>query len=427
MPLPDAIAIEPLRAPVRADVTVPGSKSVTNRALVLAALASGTTTLRGALWSEDTQVMVEALQRLRFTVRVEPDPEEGSNRSIAVEGRGGAIAAGGSSEQPLDLFVGNSGTAARFLAALVCLGRGVYRLHGTPRMHERPQTALFDALRSLGYRIDAPNGRLPAAIHGRGPRPGACHVRIDESSQFASALILSARAGDWTVQVEGENAEESPYVRMTREIVRAFPSGGGVCVVEADASSGSYFWAVNALGDPEWPESHRVRVARWPTSGWQVDERFPRCLPLPPTLSRRSDLGDSIMTAIVLAPLAPGPTVFTDLGRLRLQECERVRALRTELQRCGAAVEEEGDTLRLRPSALRGAAIDTYGDHRLAMCFAILGLKIPGCTIKNPACVKKTFPDFFWKLAALPPQGLGAIVRDPRAGRVLSAVELLAE
>ena len=162
MPLPDLIEIVPLTAPVTAEITVPGSKSITNRALILAALAEGTTTLRGALWSEDTQVMTECLTQLGFEVRVEPDPAEDCNRTITVKGLGGAIPRAGTLEKPLELFVGNAGTAARFLAAMVCLGHGVYRLSGIPRMHERPQAALFHALRELGYRIDATNDKLPA-------------------------------------------------------------------------------------------------------------------------------------------------------------------------------------------------------------------------------------------------------------------------
>src|SRR2546428_3942784 len=171
MPVPDLTEIVPLDKPVRAEITVPGSKSITNRALVLAALAEGETTLRGALWSEDTQVMVECLQDLGFMVNVAPDPDETCNRTITVYGLAGNVPRGGTKEQPLDLFVGNAGTAARFLTAMVCLGEGVYRLHGVPRMHERPQAALFVALRELGYRIDSPNDRLPALVHGGGPRP----------------------------------------------------------------------------------------------------------------------------------------------------------------------------------------------------------------------------------------------------------------
>jgi 3-phosphoshikimate 1-carboxyvinyltransferase len=170
-----------------------------------------------------------------------------------------------------------------------------------------------------------------------------------------------------------------------------------------------------------------IGVADWPDSGWQVDEAFPDYLPLPPELSRQKHLGDSIMTAVVLAPFAPAPTRFTDLGRLRLQECERVAALRTELGKCGAQVREEGDTLVVFPGPLHGAEVETYNDHRLAMCFATLGLKVPGISIKNPACVKKTFPSFFQKLAAAPPGGLGAEVRDARTDRPLGLAELFAD
>src|SRR5258706_6220022 len=158
MPLPSLIEIVPLTKPVHAEITVPGSKSITNRALILAALADGETILQGALWSEDTQVMVEALRKLGFEVNMEPDPDEFSNRTITVMGLGGRIPKAGTEEKPLEIFVGNAGTAARFLAALVCLGQGVYRLHGVPRMHERPQAALFDALRELGYRIESSTG-----------------------------------------------------------------------------------------------------------------------------------------------------------------------------------------------------------------------------------------------------------------------------
>src|SRR6266487_1740431 len=166
MALPDLIEIVPLDKPVRAEITVPGSKSITNRALILAALADGEVTLQGALWSEDTQVMVEALQKLGFEINVEPDPEEFCNRTITVHGLGGQIPNAGTPEKPVELFVGNAGTAARFLAAMVCLGNGVYRLSGVPRMHERPQAALFNALRELGYRVDSLNDRLPATVFG---------------------------------------------------------------------------------------------------------------------------------------------------------------------------------------------------------------------------------------------------------------------
>jgi 3-phosphoshikimate 1-carboxyvinyltransferase len=422
---------------------VPGSKSITNRALILAALADGETTLRGALWSEDTQVMVECLQELGFMVNVDPDPSEPSNRTLTVYGKGGQVPRGGPAAQPVDLFVGNAGTAARFLAALVCLGEGYYRLHGVGRMHERPQAALFEALRQLGYEVVSPNNRLPAVIRGAGPRPTACQVSIAESSQFASALLLSSQVGRWEVRVADENAEESPYVVMTSKLLEVFPRRGGRFQVEPDASSGSYFWAA---GHQETP--HRgakadlsglsVKVSHWPTSGWQIDQKFPEVQELllgiesghpdaVGSISRKSDLGDSIMTAIAIAPLLRKPVRFTDLGRLRLQECERVVALRTELTRCGASVVEEGDNLTVYPSVLHGAEIETYNDHRMAMCFAVLGLKVPGIKLRDPGCVRKTFPNFFQKLSLPAPHGLGVAIRDGNTGAELGEDELFAD
>jgi 3-phosphoshikimate 1-carboxyvinyltransferase len=448
MSLPPLIEIVPLEKPVRAEITVPGSKSITNRALVLAALADGETTLEGALWSEDTQVMVECLQELGYMVNVAPDPKETCNRTITVYGLGGKVPRGGTVEQSLELFVGNAGTAARFLTAMVCLGEGVYRVHGVPRMHERPQAALFQALRQLGYRVDAPGDKLPALVYGTGAKPGAkCSVSIEESSQFASALLLGSRMGSWQVSITGENAEESPYVAMTSELIKVFPHRGGPFQIEPDASSGSYFWAANlislrevihpvvpaAKGSPTWQPTEAWRlstvgVAHWPSSGWQIDQRFSEfanpqhlatnLMTWPTTVSRQADLGDSIMTAIVVATQGSRSIRFTDLGRLRVQECERVAALRTELTKCGGKVMESGDTLEIFPSTLHGAEIETYDDHRMAMCFAILGLKIRGIKIKNPACVKKTFPNFFQKLATPPPHGLGAMILDAAGNRL---------
>lgn len=498
MPLPELIEIVPLTQPVRAEITVPGSKSITNRALILAALAEGEVTLKGALWSEDTQVMSEALQELGFEIKVEDDPDEFCNRTITVKGLGGKIPKAGTAEEPLELFVGNAGTAARFLSAFVCLGDGVYRLSGVPRMHERPQAALFSALRELGYRVESEKGndKLPVKIFGwtilsyhrdiqplstkyqdalTAQKKSSCHVSIEQSSQFASALLLSSKTGGWKIEIMGENADESPYVAMTSKLMEFFPWQGGVLQIEPDASSGSYFLAAGRVAEsPEFLEYseqfkaevktkilNRVSVVAWPSSGWQMDEQFLHFLhfkrllhdfimheksgkPLGPKsmeglinsrqkeaiISRMSDLGDSIMTAIAITPFDFETIHFTDLGRLRVQECERVVALRTELTKCGAKVIEEGDTLTVYPSKpeeLHGAEIETYNDHRMAMCFAVLGLKIPGIKIKNPACVKKTFPNFFQKLAAPAPQGLGVTILDGKTGRKLGAEDLFAD
>jgi 3-phosphoshikimate 1-carboxyvinyltransferase len=490
MGLPSLIEIVPLARPVHAQITVPGSKSITNRALILAALAQGETVLEGALWSEDTQVMVDALRKLGFELAVESDPAEFCNRTITVKGLGGRIPNGGTEQKPLDIYVGNAGTAARFLAVLVCLGGGVYRLHGIPRMHERPQAELFEALRELGYHIEAEQGndKLPARIIGSGDRTGilprtarppgeevylgqkSCSVSIESSSQFASALLLGAAVGGWNIQVIGENAEESPYVAMTIELIKVFPQRGGRFAIEPDASSGSYFLAADRLVvNPATMEDseqfgvkvetthlNQIAIANWPHSGWQIDERFPEVvllckalhfglqlggdellanaridlrqgLLMPEEISRVRDLGDSIMMGIVLAPFAVKPIRFTELARLRVQECERVIALRTELTHCGADVIESNDSLEIFPSKLHGAEIETYNDHRMAMCFAILGLKVPGIKIKNPACVKKTFPNFFQKLATPPPQGLGAAILEAATGRKLNVDELFAD
>ncbi|HEY1717444.1 MAG TPA: 3-phosphoshikimate 1-carboxyvinyltransferase [Verrucomicrobiae bacterium] len=480
MTLPDLIEIIPLKKPVYAEIRVPGSKSITNRALILAALANGKTKLKGALWSEDTQIMVEALENLGFKIIVEPDPIEFCNRTITVVGRGGKVPKGGKTKVlAKEIFVGNAGTAARFLAAFVCLGKGYYRLFGVPRMHQRPQKDLFKAiaipeklpllqrlfnnflfsqasLRSLGYEIESTDEKLPVTIRGSGPKRGAkCDVSIEESSQFASALLLCKEAGGWEINILGENSEESPYVFMTSKLIEKFPKNGGIFQIEPDASSGSYFWAVGWLfpatdsmeeqsqgisrydlslfmrGKITHNKFFSVRVSHWPRSDWQIDQWFPALLSEPPdfpgTTSRISHMGDSIMTAITVAAFAHKPCKFTDLGRLRVQETERVVALRTELTKCGAKVVEEGDTLTVWPSPLHGAEIETYNDHRMAMCFAILGLKVPGIKIKNPACVKKTFPNFFQKLAAQSPHGLDAAILDAKSGRKLEFKELFAD
>ncbi len=422
MSLPELIEIVPLASSPEMEITVPGSKSITNRYLILAALANGEVSLDNALWSEDTQVMVDALRLLGYKIEVNLDSGESGNRNLIIEGRGGSIPKGGTPEDPMELFVGNAGTAARFLTAFLCLGKGTYRLSGVARMHERPQASLIQALRDLGYRIDSENNKLPLTIHAGGPTSGSCRVSIEESSQFASALLLLAKLGGWNVEIDGELGEKSPYVAMTSSLIERFPNQGGRLEIEPDASSGSYFWAAGHILSAD--NCLPLKVARWPKSGWQIDAEFTRFLPLPNSVSRRDDLGDSIMTAIVIAPLAGYQTQFVNLERLRLQECERVQALRTELTKCGAAIKETGDTLTISPGGLKGAEIETYDDHRMAMSFATIGLKVPGIRIKNPSCVRKTFPTFFYKLAAPTPRGLGATILDGQ-GNKLKAEDLI--
>jgi 3-phosphoshikimate 1-carboxyvinyltransferase len=417
VPLPPLIEILPVPGLASATVTIPGSKSITNRALILAALSHQPGELKGALWSEDTEAMRDCLERLGIRMHLDVDANEPANRTIRFLSTGlNSIARGGSPERPLELMVQNAGNAARFLTALACLGSGCYRISGTPRMHERPQEGLFAALRQLGYRIDSPNDKLPAIVFGSGPHAGAkCSVSIQESSQFASALLLVAPHGRWEVTVNGAGTEDSSYVELTSALVRQVRQEG-LPVVEADASSASYFWGAGWL----LPDS-KIHIANWMKQSLQIDARFPELIrKFPNSISRRRDLGDSIMTAIVLAPFSNQPKTFTDLGRLRLQECERVHALRTELTRCGANVVEDGDTLKVSPGPIHGAQIETYDDHRMAMCFAMLGLRVPGMRIRNPNCVRKTFPNFFQKLTQL-----GATILD-EPGNTLSGDQLLA-
>ncbi len=231
-------------------------------------------------------------------------------------------------------------------------------------------------------------------------------MSVAASSQFASALLLASRTGGWTVDIaRGGDAEELPYVEMTRELMRVFPARGGEFQVEPDASSGSYFLSANKL--LKWDRNDQnqicISVNDWPKSGWQMDARFHdyafQFIDSRQTISRQGDLGDSIMTAIVMAPLEPWmkagknvPKQFTHLGRLRVQECERVKAISEELMKCGARVIEAGDTLTVYPSQLHGAEIETYNDHRMAMSLALVGLKVPGGLLPTSAITGLSAP-----------------------------------
>ena len=370
--LPDMLEIPPLAKPPDCTLTVPGSKSITNRALILAARSTQVCRLRGALWADDTRVVVEALLRLGFRVNVLADREEAANRTIEVEGCGGEIPA---SQAELD--VGCSGTAARFLTALVCQGRGEYR----------PMRELF---RALGIEAD----QLPVTIHATGMQPKRVRVSGAETSQFASALLLVGHE----VQTE-----DHAYVAMTRRMLQEFQPEYRI---EPDLSSASYFVAA------EWLCGGRIEVVNWPTNSLQVDGKFPEHLPdlrrgadgSTLRVSRLRELGDSVMTLVICALFGERPLELSEAARMRRQECDRLRALVTELKRVGARVEEKAEGLVVWPARsgqLHGAEIETENDHRLAMCFGVLGLKVPGMRIKNPGCVSKTFPNFFEKLEQL--------------------------
>jgi 3-phosphoshikimate 1-carboxyvinyltransferase len=357
--------------------------------MILAALSPSVCRLRGALWADDTQVMVDSLQRLGFDVRVSPDPSEPCNRQIEIHGCNGRIPA-----RKADLFVGNAGTAARFLTALVALGHGEYKLTGDPRMSERPMEDLIQPLRQLGVRIDAPSDRIPATIHANGLPPGQVSISSNRSSQFASALLLVAQHAKLAVALT-EPEEPGGYIEMTRRMITEFTPDYRI---EPDLSSASYFLAARFI------TGNDITVASWPGNSLQIDGRFPDYLPPPAMVSRQRELGDSVMTLAMCALFGARPLRIVDAGRLRLQECDRLSAMATELRRIGAIVEEAPDGLTVWPAApgsLQGAEIETYNDHRMAMCFATVGLRVPGIRILNPGCVNKTFPNFFEKLRQL--------------------------
>ncbi|MSR65286.1 MAG: 3-phosphoshikimate 1-carboxyvinyltransferase [Verrucomicrobiae bacterium] len=398
--LPDILEIKPLKQPPHATITVPGSKSITNRALILAALADGKCTLRGALWADDTQVMVDSLQRLGFEVNVSPDPAEECNRIIEVIGCGGKIPA-----KKADLFVGNAGTAARFITAFVCLAHGEYKISGDPRMHERPMADLFEPLKSLGVDLDETGNHLPVTIHANGMRGGTVSVSARRSSQFASALMLISRWATLDIVVS-EPDEQHGYIEMTRRMIEEFQPD---YLIEPDLSSASYFLAINVV------TGGQVVVAGWPRNSLQIDGRFPLYVPPPRIVSRLSDLGDSVMTLAICALFFKQPMQLTRAERMRVQECDRLHAMVNELGKVGVCIKEHQDGFTVFPGylgELHGADIETYNDHRMAMCFSVLGLKIPGIRIKNPSCVSKTFPNFFDKL-----KQLGAELVDVKTGR----------
>jgi 3-phosphoshikimate 1-carboxyvinyltransferase len=422
----DALEIAPLSRPPTVTISVPGSKSITNRAMVLAALAGGEQprVLRAALSSEDTQVMVEALRMLGFTVTVHADA--GDNCTIEIDGE--------LTESTADLFVGNSGTTMRFLTALVSLGRGRFRLDGVPRMSERPIEDLLAALRQLGVKAysESRNGCPPVIVEADGLPGGEVHIKGDVSSQFLSGLLLAAPLAEksTTIEVMGPLVSK-PYVDMTVTMMRDF--GAAVeeskraffipgkqkyqkndYTIEPDASAASYFFAAAAIA------GGRITVPGLGPKSLQGDVRFVDLLrdmgcevvrdetgitvrggELHGIDVDMNDISDTVMTLAAVACFADGPTTIRNIAHIRHKETDRLAALAAELRKIGARVEEHADGLKIVPAPLHGASIETYNDHRMAMSLALVGLRVPGIVIQNPGCVAKTYPGFFRDLERL--------------------------
>jgi 3-phosphoshikimate 1-carboxyvinyltransferase len=436
---PPELAIEPLPKPPSATVTVPGSKSITNRALVLAALAAPGCTVCDALRSEDTEVMVDCLKRLGWIVNADWSKnliEVFRDQSHEVIEDDEWIPKGNA-----ELFVGNSGTTIRFLTAMLALGEGTYRLDGIPRMRERPIGDLLDALKQLSVdvRSEFDNGCPPVIVNAHGLHGGHVRIRADVSSQFLSALLLVCpfARGDTTIEVVGTLVSE-PYIEMTLKILRLIdvrvdveapgryriPGRQSYCgaslVVEPDVSSASYFWGAAAI------TGGTITVPNVKIFGWQGDLRFVDVLeemgcriergqnditvhggPLRGVDVDMNDISDTVMTLGAVALFAEGPTTIRNVAHIRHKETDRIAALATELRKLGAEVEERADGLTITPGPLKGCAVDTYNDHRMAMSLALVGLRVPGVVIRNPGCVAKTYPGFWQDLEVLKTQPRG--------------------
>jgi len=433
------IEIAPLKGPFDLAIAPPGSKSLTNRALLLAALADGTSTLTGVLLADDTRRMLEALETLGFDLKLDEHA-----LTVTVEGAAGKIPA-----DTAGLMLGNAGTAVRFLTAALCLGEGPYTVDGVPRMRERPIGQLVEPLRELGAEIGYVEhaGFPPLTIEGIEPDPmaalsGGNSVALEPtlSSQFISALfqIGPCLVGGLELTFEGR-ITSLPYVKMTLDLMEIFGAetardkgyravrvrGRGYkaadYAVEPDASNATYFLAAAAA-----TPGGRVQIPGLGSESLQGDAEFCDVLGrmgcdvtqrlhdtvvlAPPDGVLRAvevdlnDMPDTAQTLAVLALFAEGTTIIRNVGNLRVKETDRLAALDTELTKLGAVVNITGNDIAVTPphdGKLKSAAIDTYDDHRMAMSFAVAGLRASGVRINDPDCVNKTYPGFWRDLEKL--------------------------
>ena len=423
----ESLLIEPFSKPFDLTFTPPGSKSLTNRALVLAALSDGPCVLTNALFADDTRVMIDGLQKLGFDVT----PDE-SAKTIRVVGRNGEVPA-----KSAELFCGNSGTTIRFLTALCALGRGEYTLDGIPRMRQRPIGPLVTMLKNLGVRFSfgGEEGYPPITIHGDGFAGGLVKFGSETSSQFLSALLHVAPFARNEVIIDLVGKQTSwPYVAMTMRLMDVFhhmceltrdpqtgePTQIAVPVgtyrrdeylVEPDASNASYFLALAALH-----KGSKITIEGLGKRSLQGDVGFADLLhqmgaqlvfggdfitvtgtgELNGIDADLSTMPDVAQTLAVVALFAEGETVMRGLHTLRVKETDRLAALQNELTKLGAEIDITGDTMTITPpEKFKVAAIDTYDDHRMAMSFALAGTKTAGVRINDPKCVNKTYPNYF--------------------------------
>jgi len=421
----DSIEIQPLAHSVNASITPPGSKSLTNRALIIAAMTAGRSTLTGALDSDDTIAMLDSLQRLGVQAS-----HDSATATMTVNGAGGDFP-----NKTAELFIGNSGTSIRFLTAMLGFSGGNYKLDGIQRMHERPIGPLVDAIRSLGGGISAlsPDDCPPVQIDGQAIAGGQVTLSGSLSSQYLSGLLMASPIAKETVtlQIEGPLISK-PYVKMTCEVMKSFgveveadeeanrfviPAGQNYVAtnyaIEPDASAASYFWAVPAI------VGGKATIHGLTEDALQGDVGFVRCLekmgceielgkdyisvsgPAKHGIEiDMADVSDTVQTLSAVALFVDGPTTVTNVAHNRVKETDRIGNLAIELRKFGVQVDEHPDGLTIHPAPLNGATIETYDDHRMAMSLSLVGLKQSGVTILNPGCVSKTYPNFFADLKA---------------------------
>ncbi len=417
---PIEIPLAPAK-PFDARVHVPGSKSITNRALLIAALATGRSTLRNVLFSDDTEYMIGALLKLGIGLDVDRE-----RNVIVVHGKGGEL---GVPAGPI--YIGNSGTCARFLTTAVALGHGDYVIDGNERMRQRPIQDLVDGLKGLGVDVTTVDGTgcPPLTVHAGGLRGGETSVAGSTSSQYLSSILLSApyAASQVTIHVKGKLVSR-PYVVMSARMMLQFGArvswkddreitvftdkkyGGREYAIESDYSSASYFAGAAALA------GGHVVLTQLPANSLQGDAAFLEILErmgvrveqhddavdvtgtgkLSGVEVDMYDCSDLVPTVAVLGAFASGKTRISNVENIRVKESDRIAAVTAELRRIGARVDEFKDGLEVEGgNALHGASIKTYDDHRIAMAFSLAGLKVKGIKIEDPGCVAKTYPKFF--------------------------------
>ncbi len=394
-------------------IRVPGSKSITNRALLLAGLARGTSVLHGALEAGDTQAFAAGLRSLGTAV------EAGSG--------GLRVTGGGIPAAEADVFCAEAGTAARFLVAAAAAGEGTYRFDAAPQLRRRPLGILLDALRAQGSRTEPEDaGGMPFTLLARGLAGGSLRLAGDTSSQFISALLMAAPLGRAPLDLRVDGLVSRPYVAMTLRMMAQFGAGAEATgderfvvspgayaardyTVEPDASTASYFFAAAATGGRvQVLGLHRKDALQGDVAFLDVLEAMGCAVTDEPEGVRvagpaslagltvdMADTSDTFMTLAAIAPLATSTVTITGIGNVRLKESDRIAAVEDNLRRLGARTESGADWLRVFPASPRGARIDPHGDHRIAMAFSVLGLRVPGIVVDDPACVAKTCPTFF--------------------------------